>query len=605
VPEIYGIQGKILRINLTTRSSKVEELTSSLVEKYIGGRGLGAYFLAKEVKPDTEAFSEQNKLVFMNGPLSGTLIPGNNKICVTFKSPLTNSYSYSLCGGHFGPELKFAGYDGLIIEGSSSTPVYVWINNEQVEIRDATNIWGTLVPDAESLIRNELGGDNSTQISIIGISGENLNRYACITSGLYREFGRGGAGAVMGSKKLKGIAVKGSKDVIVFDNKKVRELSELLSDNIRSSGGGTVRRKYGTNELVERINSRGFWVTRNFTEGYFEEGAKLEGTKMRESIVFGDSSCFMCPIACGKRTKITLSDGEELIMEGPEFETVGSLGSNCGISDWGVLLKATSICDRYGMDTMNAGFCVSLAMECFEKGIINLNDTNGINMTFGNGVALIKVLELIGRREGIGDILAEGTRFAAEKFGASELAMESKGQSLAVYDPRGAKAMALTYATSPKGAHHMQATTFGAEIAMGTRLEEVNKAILQRNHQFSMCIVDSIGICSTMRGGLPLMHQAEAYSAVTGINSDEDTLNQVAERIINLERLYNVKIGFSRKDDTLPKRFTDEEMTEGESKGSKVNLEYLLDEFYETMGWDNNGIPTEEKLRELDIIDVL
>jgi aldehyde:ferredoxin oxidoreductase len=388
MPNIYGIQGKILRINLTNKSTKVEDLSLQLVEKYIGGRGLGAYYLATEVQPDIDPFSEDNKLIFMNGPLSGTLIPGNNKICVTFKSPLTNSYSYSLCGGHFGPELKFAGYDGLIIEGSSKIPVYIWINNDQVEIKEASQIWDSFVPEAESLIRNDLGGDRTIQISVIGVSGENLNRYACITSSLYREFGRGGAGAVMGSKKLKGIAIKGSRDVIAFDNKKVKDLSELLSDNIRSSGGGIVRRKYGTNELVEKINNRGFWVTRNFTSGYFKEGTKLEGPKMREAIVFGDSSCFMCPIACGKRTAITLPSGEEFIMEGPEFETVGSLGSNCGISDWGILLKATSICDRYGMDTMNAGFCVSLAMECFEKDIIGLEDTDGINLTFGNGEAL-------------------------------------------------------------------------------------------------------------------------------------------------------------------------------------------------------------------------
>jgi aldehyde:ferredoxin oxidoreductase len=409
----------------------------------------------------------------------------------------------------------------------------------------------------------------------------------------------------MGSKKLKGIAVRGSKDVIVSDTKKVMELSELLSDNLRASGGGKVRRQYGTNELVEKINSRGFLVTRNFTSGYFEEGSKLEGPKMRELLVFGDSSCFMCPIGCGKRTSITLPDGEELIMEGPEFESVGSLGSNCGISDWKVLLKATSICDKYGMDTMNAGFCVSLAMECFEKGIIGLEETGGIELKFGNGNALIEVLELIGKREGIGDILAEGIKFAAEKFGAPELAMESKGQSLAVYDPRGAKAMALTYATSAKGAHHMNATTFGAEIAMGTRFKLENKALLQRNHQFSMCIVDSIGFCSTMRAGIPLMHQAEAYSAVTGFKADENTLNKNAERIINLERLYNVKNGFSRKDDTLPKRFIEEEMPEGESKGETVDLEFLLDEFYEVMNWTKDGIPTEEKLKELEIIDII
>ena len=564
---IYGIQGKILRINLTTKSTEVENLPSSLVEKYIGGRGLGTYYLAKQVKPDIEPLSEDNNLIFMNGPLSGTLIPGNNKICVTFKSPLTNSYSYSLCGGHFGPELKFAGYDGLIIEGSSAVPVYIWIHNEQVEIKDASKIWGELVPKAETLIRNDLGGDKSIQISVIGVSGENLNRYACITSSLFREFGRGGAGAVMGSKKLKGIAIKGSNDVVVFDNKKVKELSELLSDNIRSSGGGVVRRKYGTNELVERINSRGFWVTRNFTGGYFEEGVGLEGPKMREAIVFGDSSCFMCPIACGKRTTITLSNGEKLIMEGPEFETVGMLGSNCGISSWETLLKASKICDTYGFDTINAGACVSMVMEAFESGKLTLEDTDGIELSFGNDEALLKILEKIGRRDGLGDILAKGPAEASKILKIEELAMHSKGQSFPVYDPRGAKGMALTYATSPKGAHHMLATTFGAELSTGTRFEIEGKGNLERDHQFSMTIVDSIALCSTMRAGIPLENLLKAYSTVMGIEHDLTSFLKAAERIINLERIYNINLGLDRSHDTLPKRFLEETLPSGESKG--------------------------------------
>ena len=600
--KISGFHSRILRINLTSGKSNVEDIPLQILKKYTGGRGLGAYYLSKEVKPNIDPLSEGNKLIFMNGPLSGTLIPGNNKICVTFKSPLTNSYSYSLCGGHFGPELKFAGYDGLIIEGHSKSPVYIWIDDHQVEIKDAKHIWGSLIPEAESSIRKDIGGDNSVQIAVIGVAGENLNKYACITSGLFREFGRGGAGTVMGSKNLKGIAIRGSQDVEVANPKKVKELSELLTDNLRASNGGRIRRQYGTNELFEKINSLGFLVTRNFKSGYFKEGSKLEATKMRESIVFGDSSCFMCPIACGKRTSIILPNGEELIMEGPEFETIGALGSNCGISDWLTLLKATNICDTFGFDTMNAGLCVSFAMECFEKGIIGLEETNDIELKFGNGDALLKVLKMIGERDGIGDILAEGLKTASEKFNAIEFAMHSKGQSLAVYDPRGAKAMALSYATSPKGAHHMVATTFGAEIALGTRFEMEKKAMLQRNQQFSMCIVDSIGICSTIRAGVPLMHQAEAYSAVTGIEVDENILNKNAERIINLERMYNVNNGFSRKDDTLPRRFIDEKMPEGEGKGETVNLEFLLDEFYKAMGWDADGIPNEEKLKELELI---
>lgn len=603
--KIYGFHGKYLRVNLRTKETQVETISPSVLEKFIGGRGIGAYFLSREVSPTIESLSEQNKLIFSNGPLSGTLIPGNNKICVTFKSPLTNSYSYSLCGGHFGPELKFAGYDGLIIEEKAESPVFLWIDDNQVEIKDASEIWGTLVPEAEDAIRKELGGDASIQIAVIGKSGENLNKYACITSGLFREFGRGGGGAVMGSKNLKGIAVRGSKDVRVADPQKVIEVSQSMTENLRSSAGGQIRRKYGTAELVEKINNNGFWVTRNFQSGYFEEGKNLEAEVMRKSVVIGDSSCFMCPIACGKRTATKISEDEEIIMEGPEFESIGSLGSACGISDWNTLLRATDICDKYGFDTMNGGITVAFAMEAFERGKIGLEETGGIELKFGNGEALLEVLKMIGEREGIGDILAEGVEYAAETFGAPELAMHSKGQTFAVYDPRGAKAMALTYATSPKGAHHMLATTFGAEIATGTRFKHEKKAELERNHQFSMCVVDSIGICSTMRAGIPLIHQAEAYSAVTGLNVTEEDLNKRSERIINLERMYNVKNGFSRENDTLPKRFIEEPMPDGASKGQTVDLEFLLDQYYEVMGWDEKGIPTQKKLKELDLQDFL
>jgi len=405
----------------------------------------------------------------MNGPLAGTLIPGNNKICVTFKSPLTNTYSYSLCGGHWGPELKFAGYDGLIIEGKAKNPVYVMINNDKVEIKSAENLWGKLIPESESLLRKELGDDKTVQIALIGPAGEKLVNYACITAGLYREFGRGGAGAVMGSKNLKGIALTGSNDVKVVSPEKAIQLGQNLIRDLRESRGGKVRREFGTMELVERVNNAGFWVTKNFTEGYFTEGYKLEGKKMREEITIGDSSCFGCPIGCGKRNYIESKNGEKYLMEGPEFETVGMLGSNCGISSWETLLKASKICDTYGFDTINAGACVSMVMEAFESGKLALEDTDGIQMSFGNDEALLKILEKIGKREGLGDILAKGPAQASKILNIEELAMHSKGQSFPVYDPRGAKGMALTYATSPKGAHHMLATTFGAELSTGTR----------------------------------------------------------------------------------------------------------------------------------------
>jgi len=600
-----GLNGKLLRINLTTEQYYEEIINSELWKKFIGGRGLGAYYLTKEVAPQINPLDPGNKLIFMNGPLAGTLIPGNNKICVTFKSPLTNSYSYSLCGGHWGPELKFAGYDGLIIEGKAKDPVYIWINNNEIKIKPADKIWGKLILESDKEIRKEISHDKKVQIALIGPAGEKLVNYACITSGLYREFGRGGAGAVMGSKNLKGIALSGSNDIHVANPKKIIELSKELIQKLRESRGGKIRREFGTPELVERINNAGFWATRNFTEGYFEEGFKLEAKQMREKIVVGDSSCFGCPIGCGKRTYLKTQDNKELLMEGPEFETIGMLGSNCGINIWETLLKASKICDSYGFDTINAGACISMVMEAYGAGKLNLKDTDGIKMNFGSDKALIQVLEKVGKREGLGDILAQGVVKASRILKIEDYAMHSKGQSFPAYDPRGAKGMALTYATSPKGAHHMFATTFGTELATGNRFEIEGKGMLEKNQQFSMSIVDSIALCSTMRAGIPLVDQARAYTAVTGIKVDNERLIKAAERIINLERMYNVRSGFDRSQDTLPKRFTEEPMPKGESKGQIVELDSLLDDYYKVMGWDSNGIPTEKKLKELDLINYI
>lgn len=596
-----GFFGRLLRVNLTSQEISSEKIEPDLWKKYLGGRGLGAYYLTKEVPPSTDPLSKENKLIFMNGALAGTSIPGNNKICVTFKSPLTETYSYSLCGGHFGPELKYAGYDGLIIEGKAEKPLFLWIDDDEIELRSAEHLWGNLIPETEDTIRKELGDDKSIQIAVIGPAGEKKVTFACITSAKYREFGRGGGGAVMGSKNLKGIAIRGSHDVSVADLKKTLELTKRLIHNLKASRAGKVRRIYGTMELVERINGAGFWTTKNFSEGHFEEGYKLEGEKMRQEVIVNDSSCFGCPIACGKWTRTTSQDGTEIHMEGPEFETVGMLGSNCGISSWKTLLMATEICDTYGFDTINAGATVSMVMEAIETGRLTNEEIGGIDLKFGNGEALIKVLKLIGERKGIGDILAKGIARAAKELGIEDLAVQSKGQSFPVYDPRGAKAMALTYATSPKGAHHMFATTFGGELAAGNRFEIEGKGEFEQTHQFSMAIVDSIALCSTMRAGVTLEDQAQAYSAVTGIDMTMDKLNNIAERIINLERMYNVKLGYDRKNDTLPDRFLKEPMPKGKSKGQTVDLESLLDDYYNIMGWSSDGIPSKKKLTDLEL----
>jgi len=600
--EIFGMTGTLLRVNLSTGEITKENTPIEVLQDFLGARGLGIYLMNREVKPDADPLGPDNKLIFINGPLAGSMIPGNNKVNLAFKSPLTNSYSWSMAGGHWGPELKFAGYDGIIIEGESEKPVYLWIDDESVELRDASIAWGKTIPETEDAIKNDLGGDENIQLAVIGPAGENLNKMACITAGWYREFGRGGCGSVMGSKKLKGIAVRGTSDLKCADMSAMMELAESLYKGLKEHPKAKERRMYGTPEMVKGINDRGLWCTRNFSEGYFEEGFKMEGPRMRQDIVVGDASCYACPVACGKRSQVKSDKFGNVLLEGPEFETLGLLGPNCGISDWNAIMKATEICDANGFDTINAGGCVSLAMECYEKGIISKKDTGGIDLRFGNGEALVKILEMMVTREGIGDILAEGIKFAGDKFGAPDLAMHSKGQGFAVYDPRGCKGMGLTYATSPKGAHHMIATTMGPEIAENTRLSIEGKGELQRVHQFSMCVVDSISICATMRTAISPGDQAKAFEVVTGLKMDVDTLNKSAERIINLERLYNYKMGFERKDDTLPKRFTEEPMPSGESAGHTVDLESMLDQYYEAMGWDNNGLPTQEKLKELGLV---
>ncbi len=597
--------GDVVRVNLSSGSVTREELPLDAVRRFLGGRGLGAWYLYNEVGPDVDPLGPENKLIFMNGPLVGTPLPAGNKVNLTFKSPLSMSYSYSLCGGHWGPELRFSGRTGLIIEGKSDAPVYLWIDDDEIELRPALGLQGGTVPETEKRLRGELGGDELVQIACIGPAGERLNKMACITAGHYREFGRGGCGAVMGSKNLKAIAVRGTGAVRFHDAAGVMALSESVTAALKAHPKMIDRHNFGTPELLKSINDNGLLCTRNFSQTHFEEGHRLEGPRMRDDIVVGDASCFACPVGCGKRSYVKSADGRPMLLEGPEFETISLLGSNCGVSDWPSLVEATLVCDEYGFDTMNAGGCVSLAMECFEKGILTLEDTSGIELRFGNGPALVAVLRLMAKREGIGDILAQGVKYASERFGAPELGMHSKGQVLPAYDPRGCKGMALTYATSPKGAHHMIATTMGPEIAGGTRLSYENKGALQKENQLTMCAVDSLGICSTVRGGFGMGDLAVAFGLVTGIGLDIDGLKLATERIINLERMYNARLGFSRKDDTLPARILREPVPSGPSAGETVDLERMLDEYYGLMGWNiDDGLPTRERLEGLGLADL-
>ncbi len=602
---IGGCTGKILRIDLTSRQVRTEATPLGLFERFIGARGVGAQLLYQELAPHTDPLGPDNKLIFLTGPLEGTLAPGSNKITVTFRSPLTGTYSFSLCGGHFGPELKFAGFDGLIVEGRADKPVYLWIDNGRASLRDASHLWGRLTHATEDALRKELR-DELIHIASIGPAGEKQVRFACIQSDYGREFGRGGAGAVMGAKNLKAIAVRGGGAVNIADPAGLETIVEGIYAELKAHPKANARRQYGTPEMVTGTNNLGYWATNNFQTGYFEAADRLAGPELKQTLYQGDTSCYACPIACGKVSPVREGPAAGSAIEGAEFETIGLLGANCGISDPDVIAAATAICDTYGFDTMSAGVTVSFAMQAFEDGVIGQQDTGGLELRFGNGPALLGILQQIGERRGLGDLLAEGSKRAAEQLGVPDLAMHVKGQELATYEPRGVVGMGLSYAISPKGGHHMIAPTMGLEVAgdPARRLRTEGKAQMVRDTQFIMAVVDSLSLCSSMRFVLGPQSMLDLYAAVTGQTLSVEEANLIGERITNVERLFNLREGYDRAFDSLPKRLVHELMPSGPSAGNRVDLEPMLDEYYHLMGWDQHGRPTPATLERLGLLEL-
>jgi len=602
VSNVVGLTGRMLRVDLSSGEVKAVATPRDRFERFLGARGVGASMLFDELEPHTDPLSPANKLIFLTGPLVGTMAPGANKVTVSFRSPLTETYSFSLCGGHLAPEIKFAGFDGLVIEGRSDRPVYLSIDNGKATLRDAAHLWGKLTHDTEDALRAELG-DPELRVAAIGPAGERQVRYACIQADYHREFGRGGGGAVMGSKNLKAIAARGTGSVEVADAAALAEIAEQVYAELAEHPKARLRRRFGTAEMVEGTNHFGYWATRNFTTGHFEEADRLTGPALKEKLFIGDNSCYACPVACGKVSPVRRGPFEGQTIEGPEFETVGLLGANCGVSDPDAIVAATAICDAYGFDTMSAGATISLAMEAYEQGILGPEDTGGVDLRFGNGEALVAVAQQIGERRGLGDVLAEGSRRAAERFGVPDLAMQVKGQEMATYEPRGVVGMGLSYAISPKGGHHMIAPTMGLETAgdPARRLIPDGKAKMVRDTQLIMTIVDSLAMCSSMRFVLGLESMLRLYRAVTGIALGEEEALRIAERVDNLERLFNLREGLTRAHDTLPRRLLQEAMPSGSSQGNTVPLDTMLDEYYRLMGWDSHGVPTPERMQELGL----
>jgi len=596
---MFAWKGKILRIDLSRGNCAVEEAPWDLLHEYIGGRGVGIRLLFDEIDPRIDPLGPDNKLIFATGPLVGTGVPAGGRYIVASKSPLSGAIANPCCGGYFAPNLKFAGYDFLIIEGQSAEPVYITIRDDAVSIRPAVHLWGRWATETERLIRADMSRDmdawelNNLSIVTIGPAGENLVKFACIMSDGGRAAGRSGLGAVMGSKKLKGLAVSGTGDVTVADVPGFKQAVMDFFQEGRENQALEKRRRYGTWSLPGRANKTGTQAALNFQSGYFEPFSKFEDPEViRQSLRVRDEGCFGCPFACGKRSRI-----QDLAYpgttKGPEHESMALLGSNCGIGDLDDIFRANYLCNELGMDTISAGAIVSCAMELFERGYLPERDI-GFPLGFGNVAAMFQLMRQTALREGFGNLLADGGNALAQTYGHPELFMGIKGMGMPAWHPQGVEVIGLQYATNNVGGCHTKATLPFYE----GRKDPAHHVEQTKQDQDYIAVVDSGVLCWIIYHG-PLWGEKllSWLRLTTGVNYTDADLARIGERIWNLERIFNLKAGISKKDDRLPKRMTDEPRV----KNQVVHLDRMLSEYYQLRGWTDEGTPTPEKLKELGL----
>ncbi|MGA2109865.1 MAG: aldehyde ferredoxin oxidoreductase family protein [Syntrophorhabdales bacterium] len=597
---MFGWHGRILRIDLSAGTWRTEALSAGLMRDYVGGRGMCTRILFDEIDPTIDALGPENKLIFATGPLTGSGAPAASRFIVSAKSPLSNCVSNPCCGGYFGANLKYAGFDLLIFEGRSPNPVYVTIYNDRVEILPAGHLWGKTSTETERAVRADLRARgeldewaiNTMGIADIGPAGENLVRFACIMSDGGRSAGRSGLGAVMGSKNLKAVAALGTRQVNIADVAGFRNAVMEFYKQGRDNGELYKRRRYGTWSLPGRANASKSQASRNFREGYSEAFKKYEDPEViRDLIRVRDEACFSCPFACGKRSRI--KDPEfPLTAKGPEHETMALLGTNCDMADMEDICRANYLCNELGMDTITTGAVVSCAMELFEEGHLPEADL-GYPLPFGSR-NMLRLLKEIALRQGLGDLMAEGGVVLATKYGRPDLFMGSKGMGIPAWHPQAFDALGLQYATSTTGACHTKATMPFYE----GRKDPAYFVEFTKKDQDYVATADSGVLCWIIYHG-PLWGEklAEWLTYVTGASFAPDAMELLGERIWNLERLFNLKAGLTAKDDTLPPRI----LTEPRVKNRVVPLDRLLSEYYERRGWDKLGVPTREKLRILGL----
>jgi len=612
-----GYKGSMLTVNLNDRSTEVTQIPENWYKKYIGGEGFSAKIIYDNLQPGIDPLSEENMLVFSTGPLTGTKAPCSGRLCIGFKSPLSGTIGMSNVGGFLAPMIKKAGYDIIIIKGTSDTPVYIYIHDSKVEFKDAGHLWGLDTEETENRIREELNNDK-IRIAEIGPAGEKLVRFSAIMVDKHRAAGRGGAGAVMGSKSLKAIACLGTSSLEISDSDSMNEFAVKARQELNDETFVREELKpFGTPSFTDSIHALGLFPTRNWQMTTFDVMDKIGHKAYHEKLKVKPWGCYGCPIACGRHTEILEGEYQGESGGGPEYETIGAFGSKCQIDDLNAIAKANYICNRMGMDTISAGQVIATAMEWYEKELISKEDTGGLELEFGNSRSMIEMVESIALRKGFGDLLAEGSYRAAEKLGgdAEKYVFHVKGTEMASCGVRASKGEALSHMISPRGADHLRpyasvVDAFGyiePELDIKDKVspfDDNNKAWVKPFMELSM-LTNLLGVClfASITLAVKPSTWAGLLNGATGEDMDYHELLKCSERIINMERLFNAKEGFDKKDDKLPARLTTEPAPDGLGEGLVVNTEIILSEFYESMGWDlETGLPTEEKLEELGLV---
>jgi aldehyde:ferredoxin oxidoreductase len=599
---LHGYKGKLLYVNLSDETFGALELPEAILKKYVGGRGLGAKLYWDLLPANADPLGPENIFMILSGPLSGTMVPGAGKHVIVTKSPATGAWLDAYSSGRMAPETKFAGYDGIVITGKAERPTYLLVEDNRVEFRDATCLWGTGAFAAETFVKESFHPDCG--VISIGPAGENLVNFACVGSEYFRKAGRGGAGAVMGSKNLKLVAIKGSGGITCADIEGVRDLVLAHYQSFKDSPAGLARRRYGSPITMTITHAAGMLPTRNFQKGRFERGVGAIDKDAVEEAKIADRSCYACFAACGKLTQVKDGVFKGLRLEGPEYETLALIGSNLEIDYLPAIIKANHLCDDLGMDTISAGGVIGFAMECFERGILTKEDTGGLELTFGNYQAALELLELIAYRKGFGDFCSRGVRNMALELGrgTEEFAMHCKGLELPAYDPRAGWGAAITYSVTPRGGCHRRAWPPLREVLGGVNpFTTEEKAGLVSEMMHETCVMHSLLVCDAPAKIIPtgIPGYCEYLNLVTGFDYSTDDLVERAEIIETLIRRINVREGLGSEDDFLPKRILEEGLADGPAEGKIIGTDNFLkmrSEYYRIRGWDSEGTPTQETI---------